>query len=126
MFTYARMRQLQGACQLHNGDFVNSPDQMLGLFIGELTRNFQPWLNRLKDDPQSLCKLEREVSASCTRGAGMIVVGLMVGSPPAMHQKKLKPIPQNPKNQSNHRGKHCAEQHRAPVNFDLTHENVHR
>lgn len=71
------MRQLTGAYQLPNGDLVNSPDQMLGLFIGELTRNFQPWLDRLKKDPQSLCELEREVSACCTRGAGMIVVGLM-------------------------------------------------
>jgi hypothetical protein len=71
------MRQLPGAYQLPNGDFINSPDKMLGLFIGELTRNFQPWLDRLKEDPQSLCELEREVSACCTRGAGMIVVGLM-------------------------------------------------
>jgi len=29
-----------------------------------------------------------------------------------MHQKKLKPFPQKLKNQSNHRGKHDAKQHR--------------
>ena len=62
------MRQLPGAYQLPNGDFVNSPDQMLGLFIGELTRNFQPWQDRLKEDPQSLCEMDREVAALKRQG----------------------------------------------------------
>jgi len=68
MFTYARMRQCPRAYPFPNGDFANSPDQMLGLFIGELTGNFQPRLDRLKEDPQSLCELKREVSACCIRG----------------------------------------------------------
>ena len=35
---------------------------------------------------------------------------------PAMHQKKTKPIPQKPNNQSNHKGKHDAKQHRTTGN----------
>ena len=34
-----------------------------------------------------------------------------------MHQKKLKPFPQKLKNQSNHRGKHDAKQHRTRINW---------
>ena len=33
-----------------------------------------------------------------------------------MHQKKTKPIPQKPNNQSNHKGKHDAKQHRTTGN----------
>jgi hypothetical protein len=68
---------MPGAYQMPNGDFVSSPDQMLGMFVGELSRNFKPWIERLQQDPQSLSQIEQEVAAVCARGAGMIVVGLM-------------------------------------------------
>lgn len=68
---------MSGAYQVPNGDFVTSPDQMLGMFLGEMSRNFSPWIERLKQDPQSLSQIEQEVAGTCARGAGMIVVGLM-------------------------------------------------
>ena len=75
--TSSKDAAMSGAYQVPNGDFVTSPDQMLGMFLGELSRNFKPWIDRLQQDPQELSQIEQEVATVCARGAGMIVVGLM-------------------------------------------------
>jgi hypothetical protein len=35
---------------------------MLGMFVGELSRNLKRWIERLQQDPQSLSQIEQEVA----------------------------------------------------------------
>lgn len=56
---------------------VKSPEEMLGRFQAEVVTSLPGWKQRLRDDPPQLAELEREVHASFSRGADLLVVGLL-------------------------------------------------
>jgi len=60
-----------------NGPSVKSPEEMAGRFHAELMTNLPGWRERLSVDPGQLEELEREVHAAFSRGADLLVVGLV-------------------------------------------------
>lgn len=56
---------------------VESAEEMVGRFQGELLSVFPEWKQRLADDPGQLETLEREVHAAFARGADLVVAGLV-------------------------------------------------
>ena len=56
---------------------VRSPEEMAGRFQAELMTALPRWKERLWTDPTQLVELEQEVHAAFSRGADLLVVGLL-------------------------------------------------
>lgn len=65
---------------------VQSVEEMVGRFSGELISQLGDWKVRLEAEPGELESLEREVHAAFARGADLVVAGLL-----AVVMKKLLP-----------------------------------
>lgn len=59
------------------GPYVESPEEMAGRFHSELMTALPSWKERLRGRPEDLCDLERDVHAAFSRGADLLVVGLI-------------------------------------------------
>ena len=68
-----------GSCQMDGPDSaaVQSPEEMVGRFHGELMTSLPGWKAQLSNGPDQLGNLEREVHAAFSRGADLVVVGLI-------------------------------------------------
>lgn len=68
-----------GGCRLDpkSPDFIASPEVMLGQFYAELMTLVPGWKRRLMEQPEALPELEREVHRQFSRGADLVVVGLI-------------------------------------------------
>lgn len=68
-----------GDCRMDgpNSPPVKSPVEMAGRFHGELMTSLPRWKEQLKNGPDQLGELERDVHAAFSRGADMVVVGLI-------------------------------------------------
>ena len=68
-----------GGCRMDgpNSPLVKSPEEMVGRFQTELISALPGWKERLQGDPSQLTNLEREVQAAFSRGADMLIVGLL-------------------------------------------------
>lgn len=60
-----------------DGRYIQSVGEMLGRFAVEVYPKVAQWEERLKDDPQELEAIEREVLEAFGRGAGLVVAGLI-------------------------------------------------
>lgn len=60
-----------------NSPPVKSPEETAGRFQAELMTVLPDWKQRLRSEPDGLESLEREVRATFSRGADLLVVGLM-------------------------------------------------
>ena len=60
-----------------NSPPIISPEEMAGRFHGELMRAVPDWKQRLGDDPSGLAELEHEVRNAFSRGADLVVAGLI-------------------------------------------------
>ena len=56
---------------------VVSAEEMAGRFHGELIGAMPDWKRRLSEDPSRLAKLEHEVHEAFSRGADLVVAGLI-------------------------------------------------
>jgi hypothetical protein len=56
---------------------VESPEEMVGRFQAELITALPGWKQRLTTNPGQLAELEREVHVTFSRGADLLVVGLL-------------------------------------------------
>lgn len=70
---------MAGGCRVEGREtpFVESAAQMIGRFQGELIARLPEWKQRLAGQPAELPEIEREVHQACTRGADLLVVGLL-------------------------------------------------
>jgi len=59
-----------GECRVDGRDSppVRSAEEMVGRFRAELMTALPGWKQRLRDHPEQLPELEREVHAACSRG----------------------------------------------------------
>jgi len=73
---------VMGECRVDekNAPPVESPEEMVGRFQAELMTALPCWKERLVSEPAELAKLEREVHAAFSRGADLLVVGLLAVS----------------------------------------------
>jgi hypothetical protein len=71
-----------GGCRVDGRDspLVKSPEEMAGRFQAELMTSLPGWKQRLREDPSQLAQLECEVHANFSRGADLLVVGLLAGA----------------------------------------------
>ena len=60
-----------------NSPPVVSPEEMAGRFHGELIGAMPDWKRRLSEDPSRLAELEHEVRDAFSRGADLVVAGLI-------------------------------------------------
>jgi hypothetical protein len=60
-----------------NGEFIQSAGEMFGRFSGEVLPKLSAWKRRLQQDPGELESIENEIRHAFTRGAGLIVAGLV-------------------------------------------------
>src|SRR5271165_5374537 len=60
-----------------NSPPVVSPEEMAGRFHGELIGAMPQWKRRLGEDPSRLTELERDVRDAFSRGADLVVAGLI-------------------------------------------------
>jgi hypothetical protein len=60
-----------------NSPAVVSPEEMGGRFYGELIGTMPDWKRRLGEDPARLTELEHEVRGAFSRGADLVVAGLV-------------------------------------------------
>ena len=60
-----------------NSPPVVSPEEMAGRFHGELIGVMPDWKRRLGEDPSRLSELEQEVRDAFSRGADLVVAGLI-------------------------------------------------
>ena len=60
-----------------NGKLIQSVAEMIVRFLGDVFPKLAEWEQRLKADPQILDTLEREVQQEFSRGAGLVVAGLI-------------------------------------------------
>ena len=60
-----------------NSPPVVSPEEMAGRFHGELIGALPEWKRRLGEDPSRLTELERDVRDAFSRGADLVVAGLI-------------------------------------------------
>jgi hypothetical protein len=60
-----------------NAPPVVSPEEMAGRFHGELMGTIPDWKRRLGEDPSRLAELEHEVRDAFSRGADLVVAGLI-------------------------------------------------
>lgn len=56
---------------------VESVEEMVGRFCGELNTKLRPWSEQLTASPESLESLEMDVHAAFARGADLVVAGLI-------------------------------------------------
>ena len=56
---------------------VQSVEEMFGRFAGELLSLIPGWKQSLRENPEKLESLEREVHAAFARGADLLVAGLL-------------------------------------------------
>src|SRR5437899_10436217 len=56
---------------------VRSPEEMAGRFQAELMTALPGWKERLGAHPDQMMELEQEIHAAFSRGADLLVVGLM-------------------------------------------------
>ena len=56
---------------------VQSPEEMAGRFQAELMTSLSGWKAQLAADPDRMIELEREIHTAFSRGADLLVVGLM-------------------------------------------------
>jgi len=68
-----------GECRVDekNSPPVESPEEMAGRFQAELITALPGWREQLKNDPGQLAELEREVQTAFSRGADLLIVGLL-------------------------------------------------
>ena len=68
-----------GDCRVDGPDTpcVRSPEEMAGRFQAELMTALPGWKERLGVDPDQMAELEREIHTAFSRGADLLVVGLM-------------------------------------------------
>jgi hypothetical protein len=66
-------------CRVDRSDapLVSSPEEMAGRFHAELMTRLPDWKNRFRSDPAQLAELEREVQTAFSRGADLLVAGLV-------------------------------------------------
>ena len=71
--------RLMGDCRVEgpNSPPVESAEEMVGRFQAELITALPAWKEQLKNDPSGLAELEREVQAAFSRGADLLIVGLL-------------------------------------------------
>jgi len=60
-----------------NGPRIESVEKMVVRFAGELMTEVPEWKRRLREEPEALEDLERDVHAACARGADLVVAGLV-------------------------------------------------
>jgi hypothetical protein len=60
-----------------DGEFIKSPTEMLVRFSVEVTPKLAEWEARLREAPDELEAIEREVQNASLRGAGLLVAGLI-------------------------------------------------
>ena len=60
-----------------NAPLVNSPEEMAGRFQSEVMTLLPEWKQRFSRDPERLAELEREIQTAFSRGADLLVVGLV-------------------------------------------------
>ena len=60
-----------------NSPPVVSPEEMAGRFHGELIGAMPDWKRQLGEDPSRLAELEHEVHEAFSRGADLVVAGLI-------------------------------------------------
>jgi hypothetical protein len=60
-----------------NSPIVRSPEEMAGRFQAELMTALPDWKERLRAHPDQLVELEQEIHAAFSRGADLLVVGLL-------------------------------------------------
>ena len=60
-----------------NSPPVVSPEEMAGRFQGELIGAMPGWKRRLGEDPSRLTELEHDVHEAFSRGADLVVTGLI-------------------------------------------------
>ncbi len=60
-----------------NSPPVVSPEEMAGRFHGELIGAMPDWKRRLREDPSTLTELEHDVHEAFSRGADLVVAGLI-------------------------------------------------
>jgi hypothetical protein len=70
---------LMGAVMVdgRNAQTVQSVEEMMGRFTGEVMTLMSDWKKKLSADPSQLAQLECEVHASFARGADLVVAGLV-------------------------------------------------
>jgi hypothetical protein len=70
---------VMGDCRVDekNSPPVESPEEMVGRFQAELITALPGWKQRLTTNPGQLAELEREVHVTFSRGADLLVVGLL-------------------------------------------------
>jgi hypothetical protein len=70
---------VMGGCRVDgpNSPPVKSPVEMAARFQAELLTALPGWKEQLRSDPDQLAKLERDVHAAFSRGADLLVVGLV-------------------------------------------------
>ena len=68
-----------GECRVDgkNSPPVESPEEMVGRFQAELITALPGWKERLTTNPGQLPELEREVQVAFSRGADLLIVGLL-------------------------------------------------
>ncbi len=68
-----------GECRVDgkNSPPVESPEEMVGRFQAELITALPGWKERLTTNPGQLTELEREVQVAFSRGADLLIVGLL-------------------------------------------------
>ena len=68
-----------GDCRVEgpNTPIVRSPEEMAGRFQAELMTALPGWRYRLKAHPEQMAELEQEIHVAFSRGADLLVVGLL-------------------------------------------------
>lgn len=68
-----------GGCSVdgRDGEFIKTVAEMIVRFTGEVFPKLAEWERRLTADPQNLEQLEQEVQQAFSRGAGLVVAGLI-------------------------------------------------
>jgi len=59
------------------GPCVESPEEMVGRFQAELMTVLPAWRQKLAANPGQMMELEQQVHAKFSRGADLLIVGLM-------------------------------------------------
>ncbi len=70
---------MEGDCRVDgpNSAPARSPEEMVGRFQSELITALPDWRKKLEADPGALATIERDVHAAFSRGADLLVVGLL-------------------------------------------------
>ena len=60
-----------------DGEFIKAVGEMMGRFTAEVFPKLSEWEQRLRSSPQDLDSIEHEVQQEFSRGAGLVVAGLI-------------------------------------------------